>query len=77
MKKLLAIAVFLMIGLISCNSGNNSETTTSTDSTKMATDTSSSMNSMNMSTEANMPEVPAGAKVYFKNLKDGETVSSP
>ncbi|MGN6802548.1 MAG: DUF4399 domain-containing protein [Ginsengibacter sp.] len=77
MKKLLAIPVFLMIGLISCNSGNNSETTTSTDSTKMATDTSSSMNSMNMSTEANMPEVPAGAKVYFKNLKDGETVSSP
>ncbi|ANI90768.1 hypothetical protein A9P82_12275 [Arachidicoccus ginsenosidimutans] len=24
-----------------------------------------------------MPPVPAGAKVYFKNLKDGQTVSSP
>jgi hypothetical protein len=77
MKKLFAIPVFLMIGLISCNSGNNSETTTSTDSTKMASDTSSSMNSMNMSSEASMPEVPSGAKVYFKNLKDGQTVSSP
>lgn len=24
-----------------------------------------------------MPEVPANAKVYFKNLKDGQTVTSP
>ncbi len=63
------------MGLISCNSGNNSETTTSTDSTTMSTDTSHS--SMAMSSEASVPEVPEGATVSFKNLKDGETVSSP
>jgi hypothetical protein len=74
MKKFLAIPAVLLMGLISCNSGNNSETTTSTDSTATSTDTSASMS---MSTEANMPEVPAGATVYFKNLKTGETVSSP
>ena len=75
MKKLLAIPALLLMGLISCNSGNNSETTTSTDSTSTSGDTSHS--SMAMSTESAMPEIPAGATVYFKNLKTGETVSSP
>jgi len=74
MKKFLTIPAILLMGLISCNSGNNSETTTRTDSTATSTDTSSSMS---MSTEANMPPVPTGATVYFKNLKTGETVSSP
>ena len=75
MKKFIAIPAILLMGLISCNSGNNSETATSTDSTAMSTDTSHS--SMAMTSEANMPEAPAGATVYFKNLKNGETVSSP
>lgn len=74
MKKFLAFPAILLIGLISCNSGNNSETTTSTDSMTTSTDTSSVMAT---SPEATMPEVPAGATVYFKNLKTGETVSSP
>jgi len=74
MKIFLAIPAILFMALISCNSGNNSETTTSTDSAVKSTDTSSSMTK---STEANMPQVPAGATVYFKNLKTGETVSSP
>jgi hypothetical protein len=74
MKRLLVIPAVFLLGLVSCNSGNNSETATSTDSTTTSTDTSSSMS---MSNEANMPEVPAGATVYFKNLKTGETVSSP
>ncbi len=30
-----------------------------------------------MDSVAALPAVPAGAKVYFKNLKDGATVSSP
>ena len=75
MKKILAIPAILFMGLISCNSGNNSETTTSTDSTTMSSDTSHA--SMNMPAESNMPEAPAGATVYFKNLKNGQTVSSP
>jgi hypothetical protein len=74
MKKILAIPALLIMGFISCNSGNSNETTTSTDST-MTMDSSHA--SMNMSSETNMPEVPSGASVNFKNLKDGETVSSP
>jgi hypothetical protein len=75
MKKFLAIPAIFLMGLISCNSGNNSKTISSTDSTAMSTDTSHA--SMAMTSKASVPEVPEGATVYFKNLKDGETVSSP
>ncbi len=74
MKKIIAIPAILLMGLISCNSGNNSGTTSGSDSTAMSTDTSNS--SMAMS-ETTVPEAPAGATVSFKNIKDGETVSSP
>lgn len=73
MKKILVIPAILLSGLIACNSGNNSETTTTTDSS--ATDTSHA--SMDMSSESSLPAVPDGATVFFKNLKDGQTVSSP
>jgi len=73
MKKILVISAILLSGLIACNSGNNSETTTTTDSA--ATDTSHA--SMDMSSEGGLPAVPDGATVFFKNLKDGQTVSSP
>jgi hypothetical protein len=72
MKKFLAIPAIFLMGLISCNSGNNSKTISSSDSTTMSTDTSHA--SMAMTSKASVPE---GATVYFKNLKDGETVSSP
>lgn len=74
MKKFLAIPVLIVIGLVSCNSGNSSETTTTTDSTTVTADTS---HAAMAAEEAAMPEVPAGSMVYFKNLKNGETVSSP
>jgi hypothetical protein len=32
---------------------------------------------MNMTTPSLLPDVPLGATVFFNNLKDGETVSSP
>lgn len=74
MKKFLIIPSVLLIGLISCNSGSNNATN-QTDSTAVHSDSSHS--SMNMSTESALPEIPSGASVSFKNLKDGETVSSP
>lgn len=77
MKKFIAIPAILLMGLISCNSGNNSEKAATTDSTSTSMSTDTSHSTMAMSTEATMPEVPAGATVYFKNLKNGETVSSP
>jgi hypothetical protein len=81
MKKFLSIPAILLIGLISCNSGsgNKADSTDSTsvqkDSTSMQIDTSHS--AMNMTSADALPAIPAGAKVFFKNLKDGQTVSSP
>lgn len=75
MKKIIVFPAILFMGLISCNSGNNNETAASTDSMSMPADTSHS--SMDMTAESNMLAVPVGASVYFKNLKDGQTVSSP
>ena len=75
MKKFIAIPAILLMGLVSCNSGNNSQEASATDSTTMKADTSHS--TMAMPSEASMPEAPAGATVFFKNLKNGQTVSSP
>jgi len=74
MKKLLIIPAVLVFGLISCHSGTGNETTTSADSTAIP-DTSHS--AMNMNAVEALPAIPAGAKVFFENLKDGQTVSSP
>ncbi|MEO8943905.1 MAG: DUF4399 domain-containing protein [Ginsengibacter sp.] len=74
MKKFLGLPAIILIGLMSCNSGNSAETTT-TDSTAVHTDTTHA--SMNMTTESLLPEVPAGATVSFQNIKNGETISSP
>jgi hypothetical protein len=74
MNKFLSIPAILLMGLISCNSGGSKETT-KTDSTAVTADTSHA--SMNMATTSSLPEVPANAKVFFKNLKNGETVTSP
>ncbi len=81
MKKILTIPAILLMGLVSCNSGSN-ETTPVTDSTSMHTDSVStpadtSHSAMSMATGDSLPAIPAGAKVSFKNLKDGQTVSSP
>lgn len=82
MKKILSIPAVLLMGLISCNSGSN-ESTPATDSTSMHTDSSTmaqadtSHAAMNMTAADSLPAIPAGAKVTFKNLKDGQTVSSP
>lgn len=72
------IAGALLLGMIACN--NAAETSaTSTDTAAAKTD--SSHETMHHDTAvANitpLPAVPAGAKVYFKNLKDGASVKSP
>lgn len=78
MKKILTIPALLLMGLISCNSGSGDETS-SKDSTMQADTAMSDTSHMAMSTTTvdALPTVPSNAKVYFKNLKDGETVSSP
>src|SRR5215813_548579 len=75
MYKKILLPIFT-IAFIACNNSTD-KSTASTDSTekKASTDTMS-----NMTTTATVPELPAvpeGAKVYFKNLKNGAAVTSP
>jgi len=69
----------LLLGMAACN--NAGDKAASKDTTKVVDhDSAMNMNHMADSGKAAitaLPEVPAGAKVYFKNLKDGETVKSP
>ena len=72
------IASALLLGMIACNNSTESSTT-ATDTAAAKVD--SSHENMHHDTAAAaitpLPPVPAGAKVYFKNLKDGATVKSP
>jgi hypothetical protein len=67
----------LLLGMAACNNAGDKAASAS-DSTKVVNH-DSGMNHMADSTKMStaLPDVPAGAKVYFKNLKDGETVKSP
>ena len=65
----------LTIIFIACNNSTDKSSASNDTTGKMSTDTMS-----NMTTTATVPEVPAvpeGAKVYFKNLKNGSAVTSP
>ena len=81
MKKILSIPAILLMGLVSCNSGSN-ESAATTDSASIHTDSTSmhadsSHLAMSETTVDLLPAIPAGAKVFFKNLKEGQAVSSP
>jgi len=66
----------LLVGMIACN--NAGEKTSTSDTTKAATaDTMAMAPKDSTKAAAPMPPVPDGAKVFFKNLKNGETVKSP
>ena len=65
----------LTIAFIACNNSTDKSSTSGDTTNKMSSDTMS-----NMSTTTTVPELPAipeGAKVYFKNLKNGAAVTSP
>jgi len=73
MKPLLFIVA---IFFIACNNSGESSSTAKDTTNKMSADTTNKMTSMT----ANVPELPAvpqGAKVYFKNLKNDQTVTTP
>jgi|SRR6516165_2624035 hypothetical protein len=72
------IPVALLPVLFACGSGGDKSATES-DTAKAAADTSmANMKHDSVSTTITpLPAVPAGAKVFFKNLKNGQTVKSP
>jgi hypothetical protein len=69
----------LLLAMAACNNSGDQAASNAKDTAKQANSDSMAMNHMNDSnkTVASMPEVPAGARVFFKNIKDGETVKSP
>jgi copper(I)-binding protein len=68
------IPAILLMGMAACNnSGGSSATSDST----AAKDSTAKDTAMKMTSVDPLPPIPAGAKVYFKNVKDGEKVSSP
>ncbi|HTI08535.1 MAG TPA: DUF4399 domain-containing protein [Puia sp.] len=71
----------LLLALTACNSGGDnaaaSKDTTATAATATH-DTTMNMKPADSAAKATaLPEVPAGAKVFFKNLKDGQKIKSP
>jgi hypothetical protein len=75
MRKIAFLPAALLVGMVACNNAGDKAATT--DSTKTATDTMAMAKPDSSQAVPALPAVPAGAKVYFKNLKDGETVKSP
>lgn len=74
MRTLHFVSAAFLMAMVACNSGTN--TSESSDTSTTATDTMSHMMDTTQSAPA-METAPADAKVFFKNLKDGQTVTSP
>jgi hypothetical protein len=67
----------LLLGMAACNNAGDKSATTG-DTTQTVSHDSMMMPPADSGAVANaMPAIPAGAKVYFKNLKDGDKVKSP
>lgn len=62
------LSVLVLAGSVACNNAG----------TQNAASDSSHMDHSEMTTSSSsVPEIPADARVYFVNLKDGQTVTSP
>jgi hypothetical protein len=69
---------FLMLGMIACNDAGSDKQETTTDTTASASATDTAHHAADTTAAvAPVPEIPAGAKVFFKNLKNGQKVKSP
>lgn len=72
MRSISIITLLLFVGLTACNNASTNNESTS-DSMEATSDHDMSA----ASSGATMPAAPADARVYFVNLKDGQTVTSP
>ena len=75
MRKFYFLPAVLLVAMAACNNADNKASTS--DTAKAATDTMVMAKPDSSQAVTPLPAVPAGAKVFFKNLKDGETVKSP
>lgn len=78
MRTIHFLPAVLLIGMAACNNAGDKTATTSDTAMPAAKDTTMAMAPADSGKAIPaLPAVPAGAKVYFKNLKDGQTVASP
>jgi hypothetical protein len=79
MRTIHLLPIALVFGMAACNnSGDKNPAPSDSLTLKAAHDTMSMSHPMDSAQMATaLPAIPSGAKVYFKNLKDGETVKSP
>jgi len=80
MRKTLLIPGLLLLGATACNDGGSekkADNATDTSKTAMASDSSMHHNMDSSKMVEPVPAIPAGAKVFFVNLKDGQPVKSP
>jgi len=77
MRTLHFLPVALLIGMTACN--NAGDKASGSDTTAAAAKDTMQMSHAADSSAAitPLPAVPAGAKVYFKNIKEGQTLTSP
>lgn len=75
MYKKISLALLTTV-FIACNNSSNNADTTGDTATKTTEDTTHNMSTM-ATNVPELPAVPVGAKVSFKNLKNNATVSSP
>src|SRR5882762_4953795 len=68
----------MLLALTACNNAGDKPASGDSTATAATHDTAMNMKPVDSAAKATaLPEIPAGAKVYFKNLKDGEKVKSP
>lgn len=77
MKQFHCIPFALVILLAACNSGSGDNKDAAATDTTAAAPKDTSHAGMDMNAVTPLPPVPDGAKVFFKNLKDGQSVKSP
>ncbi len=77
MRKTLIIPALSFMALLACNSSGSGEKTSADSSAMTAAPAADTMHHEATATITPLPAIPAGAKVFFKNIKDGATVSSP
>jgi len=70
---------FLIFGVVACNDGRSkdAENATATDTSAKAATTDTMHHMAETTAVEPMPAIPAGAKVFFVNLKNGQKIKSP
>ena len=70
---------FLLLGMVACNDGGSKKEEPAADTTASTSATADTMHHTadTAAAIAPVPDIPAGAKVFFVNLKNGQKIKSP